>query len=67
MSELNFKPEPAGLSGGDKLISIPAADAAMAAAGGTRGAQPSRNQRRRFSATRLLPPGDDGFRLFRVF
>jgi hypothetical protein len=67
MSELNFKPESPGLSAGDKLISVPALDDAAAVGAAARGGNDGRAVRRRFSATRLAQPIDDGFRPFRVY
>jgi len=67
MSELNYRPEPAELCGGDKRISVPALHDAAAIASAARGGHNARAVRRRFSVTHLAPPVDDGFRPFRVY
>jgi len=67
MSDLDLKPESASLMSGDKLITVPALDNAAAIGAAARQGQSTRAPRRRFSATRLAPPIDDGFRLFRVY
>lgn len=67
MSELNFGPEAANLQSGDKSISVPALDDAAATAAASGDGHGGRAPRRRFSATRLARPIDDGFRPFRVY
>lgn len=67
MSDLNFKPEACALAAGDKQISVPALDDAAAAGSAARGGTSGRGVRRRFNATRLAQPIDDGFRPFRVY
>lgn len=64
MSDLTLKPE--ALNTGDKLIAVPAlAETAELAA--PRKGTTLRSLRRRFSATRLAQPSDDGLRPFRVY
>jgi hypothetical protein len=67
MSELNFKPEPANPTAGDKLIAVPTLDDAAAIAAAARSGHNGRAVRRRFSVTRRAQSIDDGFRPFRVF
>jgi hypothetical protein len=67
MSNLEFKPEPASLMSGDKLIAVPTLDNASANGAAARDGRSTRALRRRFSVTRLAQPIDDGFRLFRVY
>ena len=67
MSDLNFKPESPALQAGDKQISVPALDDAAAVGAAARGGNSGRGVRRRFNATRLAQPIDDGFRPFRVY
>jgi hypothetical protein len=67
MSNLNLKPESTGLLAGDKLISVPTLDNAAAIAAAARHGHSTRAVRRRFAATRLAQPVDDGFRPFRVY
>lgn len=67
MSELNFKPDMPGLTAGDKQFCVPALDDAAAVGAAARGGTGGRGVRRRFNATRLAQPIDDGFRPFRVY
>jgi hypothetical protein len=67
MSDLNFKTESPALQAGDKQISVPALDDAAAVGAAARGGSSGRAVRRRFNATRLAQPIDDGFRPFRVY
>jgi len=66
MSELTLNPE-AAVRDGDKLIRVPALADAAAFADAPRKGQSTRGLRRRFTATRLAAPADDGLRLFRVY
>jgi hypothetical protein len=67
MSNLDFNPNSTGLLAGDKLISVPTLDNAAAIAAAVRHGHSTRAVRRRFAATRLAQPVDDGFRPFRVY
>jgi|HubBroStandDraft_2_1064218.scaffolds.fasta_scaffold667167_1 hypothetical protein len=67
MSELNFKPQAGELQTGDKLIGVPMLDDAASTAAAVRDGRSARAARRRFGATRLAQPIDDGFRPFRVY
>ena len=67
MSDLNFKPDSPGMQAGDKLIGVPTLDDAAAVGAAARGGNDGRAVRRRFNATRLAQPIDDGFRPFRVY
>ena len=67
MSDLTFKPDTAGQGSGDRRIGVPTLDDAAASGAAGRSGQGTRAVRRRFNATRLAPPIDDGFRPFRVY
>jgi hypothetical protein len=67
MSDLTFKPDMVGHGSGDRRISVPTLDDAAAVGAAGRSGQSTRAVRRRFTATRLAQPIDDGFRPFRVF
>jgi hypothetical protein len=67
MSDLTFTPEAASDHAGDRLISVPTLDNAAAIGAAARSGHSTRAVRRRFSATRLSQPIDDGFRPFRVY
>jgi hypothetical protein len=67
MSELTFKPDTAGQGSGDRRLGVPTLDDACALGAAGRSGQGGRAVRRRFNATRLAPPIDDGFRPFRVY
>jgi hypothetical protein len=67
MSNLNFKPESGSLASGDKRIAVPSLDNAAVIGAAARDGQSGRAVRRRFGATRLAQPIDDGFRPFRVY
>jgi len=60
MSELTLKPDPDAILTGDKQMAVPMLALELHRRGELRA-------RRRFSTTRLAPPPDDGFRLFRVY
>jgi hypothetical protein len=67
MSDLTLKLDTAGQVSGDRRIAVPTLDDAGALGTAGRGGQSGRAVRRRFNATRLAQPNDDGFRPFRVF
>ena len=67
MSDLTFKPDTAGQGSGDRRVGVPTLDDAAALGAAERSGQSTRAVRRRFNATRLAPPIDDGFRPFRVY
>jgi hypothetical protein len=67
MNDLTFKPDTAGQASGDRRIAVPTLDDAGAPGAAGRSGASTRAVRRRFSATRLAHPIDDGFRPFRVF
>jgi len=67
MSDLTFNPDTAGQGSGDRRVGVPTLDDAGALGAAGRSGQGTRAVRRRFNATRLAPPIDDGFRPFRVY
>jgi hypothetical protein len=67
MCDLSLKLDTASQAGGDRRIAVPTLDDAGAPGAAGRSGQSTRAVRRRFSATRLAQPIDDGFRPFRVY
>lgn len=67
MNGLNLKTETAAVRSADRLDGMPALPGAAATAADTRQGERGSAPRRRFGATRMLQPFDDGLRLFRVY
>ena len=65
MSDLTLKPDPDQLQAGDKRLAVPMLSPRDGGCGVSR--RVAGRARRRFSATRLAAPIDDGFHLFRVY
>jgi len=61
MSQLTLNPGMVAVPAGDKDIAVPRVPVAASRR------KDEARARRRFSATRLGPAADDGFRLFRVY
>ncbi len=66
MSKLNLQPEYQLASDDDSVHGVAPLEPA-ANDDGQRGSTLVRGVRRRLHATRLRPPSDDGFRLFRIY
>ena len=67
MSESNFKAETAGARSADRLIGLPALQAATTIAADARQGERGSALRRRLGVMRTLQPFDDGLRPFRVY
>jgi len=67
MSESNLNADGGGLQAGEQLAGVATLADAAAVGSAARSGQSTRGLRRRFNATRLAAPSDDGLRPFRVY